>query len=155
VKTHATSENNASSTRIDVLVVDPIPEDAKRTVSAVRRALPAASTVCVRHTQQAMRLIFERGLFTLEPEIPRLIFLEPRGAGVYARSFLQRLRVRNATRDVPVIVLSSGARPGEIAQSYLMGARDHVVKPAHPSKYLDEVERVTTLWFGADQSEAE
>jgi CheY-like chemotaxis protein len=144
------------SQRIDVLVVDPVLADAKITASAVRRALPGASTVCVRHARQAMRLIFERGLFTLEPEVPRLIFLEPRGADLYARSLLQRLRVRHVTRGVPVIVLSSCSRPGEIAQSYLMGARDHVVKPAHPSRYIDEVKRITALWvLAADQSDAE
>jgi CheY-like chemotaxis protein len=138
-----------------VLVVDPNAADGKRTVSAIRRALPDASTVRVQDIKQATRLIFEQGLFTFEPELPRLIFLEPRGIDGQARAFLQRLRARGSTRSVPVVILSRCSRPGEIAQSYLMGARDHVVKPNHLSQYIDEVERVAIAWLQLTRFQAD
>jgi CheY-like chemotaxis protein len=132
---------------IDVLVVDPSSDDAGLTVAAVRRAVPSASTVRVQDAKHAIRLIFDQGLFTREPQVPRLIFLEPNGIALNARVLLQRLRARTATRNVPVIVLSDCARAGEIAQSYLMGARDHIVKPPRPAQYLFEVERATAQWL--------
>lgn len=132
---------------IDVLIVDPSLEDAERTVIAVRRAAPGASTVRVQDPRHAMRLMFDQGLFTREPQVPRLIFLEPKGIAINARALLKRLRARNSTRDVPVVVLSDCDRAGEIAQSYLMGARDHIVKPMKSSQYFDEVERVTARWL--------
>jgi len=138
-----------------VLVVDPSAADGKRTVTAVQRAIPNAETVRVQDIKQATRLIFEQGLFTLEPEVPRLILLEPRGVGGQARSFLQRLRTRGTTRGVPVIVLSRCSKPGEIAQSYLLGARDHIVKPSHLSQYVDEVERVVIAWLQLAQTQAD
>ena len=132
---------------IDVLIVDPCTEDAERTVAAVRRASPGASTVRLQDPRQAMRLMFDQGLFTVEPQLPRLVFLEPKGIAINARAMLKRMRARNATRAVPVVVLSDCARAGEIAQSYLMGARDHVVKPAQTSRYFAAVERAMTLWL--------
>jgi two-component system response regulator len=46
---------------------------------------------------------------------------------------LRRMQECDRTRDIPVVVVSSSARPDDVRRSYELGANSYVVK-----RYLDE-----------------
>jgi two-component system, response regulator len=134
---------------IDVLIVDPIASDARRTATALRRAIPNSSSAHVMHAEQALRLMVDHGLFTEQPQLPRLILLEV-SALADGKNLLKRICTDERTRNVPVVVFSSTREPLDIEDSYLLGARAHVMKPLDPTEYESEVERVVILWLSAD-----
>jgi two-component system response regulator len=125
------SSNNHES--IDVLIVDANASDASKTSQALRRSRPGISTVRVAHAEQALRLMLERGLFTAAPQLPGLILLDLALAD--AKALLQRLRTEERTRHIPVVVLSSGCAPAELADSAAAGATAYVVKTADAAAY--------------------
>lgn len=133
---------------IDILLIDDCDADSNRTRAAVRRAAPSASLVRVKDGEQALRLMFQQGLYTTAPHIPLLVLLElnvPRtdGCGV-----LRRLRNETNGARIPVIVLTSCSDQRVIDASYALGARECLVKPSDADEYSSEVECVVQQHLG-------
>jgi len=65
-----------SAHALDVIICDRSASRARLTVAGLHRAEEGLSTVRVREISQLHRLMFEQGLFTREPQIPRLLLIE-------------------------------------------------------------------------------
>lgn len=130
---------------IDVLIVDRIPSDAKRTSEAVRLARPAASTVVAFDAERAQRLMFYSGLFTETPQLPQLVFIDICVPG--AKNLLLQVTRDPRTRDVPAIVLTESRNPSDIVESYLAGARIYISKPNDLDEYNGEIKRIADAWL--------
>jgi CheY-like chemotaxis protein len=133
---------NTMQKTIDILIVDDSDLHARITSAAVRQVAPGASLVRVKDGEQAIRLMFCKGLFTEAPHIPRLILLElnvPRANGC---AVLRRLHAQADVPTVPVIVLTTNADSQALAESYALGARACLIKPANADEYLHQVANV-------------
>jgi CheY-like chemotaxis protein len=99
----------------NVLVAEPDNDIWTSIAHGVRRHRPDAAIVRVKDGEQALRYLFERGLFTEEPETPHLIVLATELSVVPARSLIDRLRQHPRTEAISVIVIrrDEGASEGE------------------------------------------
>jgi CheY-like chemotaxis protein len=130
----------------DVLIADPIRPDSAATAAALRRCRPSVSIVRVMYADQAVRIMFDQGLLTLEPARPRLIFLEA-GALEGTKALLQSLCDDPRTRDIPVIVFSRTWASTDIRICRALGTRTYIVKPDDPDQYRSAVERIADMWL--------
>lgn len=124
---------------IDVLLIDPCDADSKRTAAAIRRAAPAASLVRVKDSEQALRLMFRKGLFTEAPHTPRLIVLELALHDARGTALLAHLRKQAIAPKIPVLVLTSTLDANDLRESYALGARECLIKPHDVDRYVSEV----------------
>ena len=129
---------------IDVLIIDPSDDDAKKTIAAIRRKAPKVSTLRVKSADQAAQLMFERGLFTERPQVPRLIVIDLVAAGEGGAATLRRLK---NYANVPVIIFSATRTSKDILNSYLLGAQMNFLKPADANEYGAAIERVVGMWL--------
>lgn len=88
-----------------VLVAEPDNEIWPSIANAVRRHQPEAAIVRVKDGEQAIRYLFERGLFTEAPETPHSILLAAELPVVSAGVLIERLRQHPRTQTIPVIVI--------------------------------------------------
>jgi DNA-binding response OmpR family regulator len=132
---------------IDILIIDPSDSDAKRTVTAIRRKAPKASTLRVSAGNQAERLMFERGLFTEAPQMPSLIIVDLAAAGECVKTTLRRLKACRLDEDVPVVIFSARRSARDILDSHMLGAHLNIIKPTDPNDYAAAVERMIALWL--------
>ena len=128
--------------RIDVLLIDACDADSKLTRAAVRSAAPTASLVRVKDGEQALRLMFDNGLYTKAPHVPRLVLLELNVPRTNGHGVLRRLRDEVSGAGVAVVVLTSSRDRAAIEASYTLGALECLSKPHDPDVYRREVERV-------------
>ena len=135
------------SQAIDVLVIDPVDSDARKTIAAVRRKAPHASTLRVSGGDQAERLMFDHGLFTADPQVPRLIIVDLAATGDSGKHTLRRLGDCELCEEVPIVVFSSTRSAEDILESHLLGAHMNIVKPTDPDDYSRAVERVVATWL--------
>jgi CheY-like chemotaxis protein len=135
------------SQSIDVLIIEPLDSDAKKTVAAIHRKSPQASTLRVLGGEQAERLIFAQGLFTEAPQVPRLIIVDLAAAGVAAKNLLRRLRAQPQTQSIPIAIFSASRNPGDLLESHLLDVQMSIVKPDDPIEYASAVERIMATWF--------
>lgn len=80
----------------------------------------------------------------LETDKPDLVLLDlvmPKLNGLDA---LQTMKENEATRDIPVIVLSARAQEEDIQRAMELGAADYMAKPFRPEELLAVIKQVLT-----------
>ena len=116
--------------RATVLVAD----DDEDILTLVSLRLERAGYEIVRASDgdQALRLVRERrpSLAVLDVTMPKLTGYE----------VTERLRADEATRDLPVILLTARVQEGDIARGLAAGATDYVTKPFDPADLRKRVE---------------
>jgi len=79
--------------------------------------------------------------------LPALILLDLKLPRLDGLSVLRRLKQVEIVRRVPVVVLTSSARPQDIRQAYDLGANSYLVKPPRFSDLCDLTDRVKGYWL--------
>jgi two-component system response regulator len=135
-------------TTIDILLIDDSDAHAERTLSGIRRAFEKASVFRLKDGAQALQYIYRTGIFKERTRtLPSMILIDldlPFANGLLV---LGRLRDDPATREIPVVVLTSNRNPLVIEDAYALGARAYVVKPEDSGEYVAEVARLVKQWL--------
>jgi two-component system, OmpR family, phosphate regulon response regulator PhoB len=71
---------------------------------------------------------------------PDLVVLDVRLPQLSGIEVCRELRAGPRTSDVPIIMVTAGARPQDMEQAYAAGATDYVVKPFSPRALLARIE---------------
>ena len=79
------------------------------------------------------------GLETALKEKPDLILMDVQLPGIDGYEVTRRLKGKDATRDIPVIVVTSFAMKGEEARAKEVGAAGYISKPIDIHKLMDTV----------------
>jgi len=82
------------------------------------------------------------GLHLAEERHPDLILLDLHLPDMHGADVLQILKQTKATRDVPVLVLSADATPGQIERLMNAGAHSYLTKPLDVKEFLLAVEKL-------------
>ncbi len=80
---------------------------------------------------------------------PSLILLEPNRFRGNGGDVLAELREDPRLRHIPVVVLTMSSEPEDVAQSYAMGARSHLVKPLTFDDQVRVVGALLAYWMDA------
>lgn len=140
---------------IDVLLIEPSDGDARRTAECVRAADNGLSIVRVLDARQASRLMFEQGLYTKAPQLPKLIIADLAYAEDRAEE-LPTLRSLRRRPTVPLVILSARRSPKHILDAHRLGAQMNLQKPNDPREYAAAVKRIIRTWsVGGFAMEAE
>ena len=91
--------------------------------ASIRSVLQAQAHVAFHHLQDATQALSIAG--TLEPTVILLDLMMP---GVDGLVLLRQLKREEATRDVPVVVLSTKEEPSIKAEAFRLGANDYLIK---------------------------
>lgn len=130
---------------IDVLLIEPSDGDARRTAESVKEAHSGLSIVRVLDARQASRLMFEQGLYTKAPQLPKLIIADL-GDPVDRTEELPTLRSLRRIPAVPLVILSSHRSAKHILDAHRLGAQMNLQKPADPREYAAAVKRIIRTW---------
>jgi len=78
----------------------------------------------------------EEALLAVEEQQPDLVVLDWMLPGVSGLTVCQRLRARNETRTLPIILLTARGEEGDRVRGLDSGADDYVVKPFSPAELI-------------------
>lgn len=106
-------------TKIDILAID----DDKFVQKMIVKALQS-SEMSIRIANDG-----ESGIAAATQQIPDIILLDVEMPGINGYETCDRLRNLEATKDVPIVFLSSHGSLRERLQGYEVGADDYVIKP--------------------------
>jgi len=82
------------------------------------------------------------GLDLARDHRPGLILLDLQLPDIPGGDVLRQLREDSRTRDIPVVILSADASPGQIRRHLDAGAREYLTKPIDVRKFLEIVDEV-------------
>lgn len=96
--------------------------------SAVREAGLAAIVFRVSNGEEALAFLRKAGPYA-NAESPQLMVLDLNLPKIDGLSVLSRMRKDEALKNIPVIVISTSARPVDQEKAFSLGAKHYIVKP--------------------------
>lgn len=130
-------------TERNILLVEDSPEDAEALIRAFRRAGIANPIVHLADGDLALAYFRDLG----SAPRPVLVLLDLNLPGTDGRDVLTRLKSAEATRDIPVLVLTSSANERDVAACYRSGANSYLQKPVAFADLLRTAEAILGYWF--------
>ena len=139
-----------------VLLVEDNPDDAELIAYAFSKAGIGNPIIVVDDGEKAMDYVQGRSAYADRREfpVPGIILLDlklPRRSGF---EVLEAVRATEATRRVPVIVLTSANQEDDIRQAYDMGANSYLVKPISRDALIAMARSLDTFWIKLNKSVA-
>lgn len=127
-----------------VLVAEDDPNDVFLLRRAFQKAGVANPIVVVRNGQEAIDYLNGEAA---PPNRPALFFLDLKMPLMDGFDVLVWLRARPATKNMPVIVLTSSNQEKDIEQARQLGADDYRVKPQQFEDLIQIVQEVRDRWL--------
>lgn len=132
--------------RTILLVEDSLP-DAEMTIDALREGHIANSIVHVEDGVEALDYLHRKGAYSERQEgNPAVVLLDikmPRMDGI---EVLREIRGNEATRRIPVVILSSSREERDLAATWDLGVNAYVVKPVDARQFFDAVQTLGQFW---------
>ena len=130
-----------------ILLVEDSLADAEMTIDALREARIANPIVHVEDGVDALDFLHARNAFAGRrdgnPVVVLLDIKMPRMDGI---EVLREIRTNEATRTIPVVILSSSREERDLAASWDLGVNAYVVKPVDARQFFDAVQTLGQFW---------
>jgi len=133
----------------DILLVEDNPDDVELTRLAFDEAKIANQLAVVSDGAEALDYLFARGRFAdRDPtDLPSLVLLDLNLPKVDGREVLQAIRANEATRALPVVVLTTSTEPFDVEATYALGVNSYIQKPVDFEQFVWAVKQVGLYWL--------
>lgn len=130
-----------------ILLVEDSPDDVELTLIAMRDSNIANDVVVASDGQQAVDL-----LLGPEPSLPAVVLLDLNLPKIDGLEVLRRVRDNPATRNLPVVVMTSSKREEDLTRSYGLGANAYVRKPVGFEEFVEATRVLGLFWLVFNES---
>jgi two-component system, response regulator len=133
---------------VDILLVEDNRDDAELTLRALKKAKIANPIRVVGDGAEALEFLFRTGKYEGRPaHSPKVVLLDLKLPKVDGVEVLRRLKGSEATKVIPVVVLTSSREERDVVESYKLGVNSYIVKPVDFEKFIVAVERLGMYWL--------
>jgi two-component system response regulator len=130
-----------------ILLVEDSLADAEMTMDALYDAHIANPLVHVEDGVEALDYLFKRGAFSDRQEgNPSVVLLDIKMPRLDGIEVLREIRSNEATRRIPVVILSSSREERDLALSWDLGVNAYVVKPVDARQFFEAVQTLGQFW---------
>lgn len=138
-----------TSAKIEILLVEDNPNDAKLTLRALRKNNLINDVHIAKDGVEALDFIFARNEFAHRSinDVPKVIFLDLKLPRINGIEVLEQIKKNERTRKIPVVVLTSSAEDSDLKRCYELGVNSYIVKPVEFEKFMDAVTRLGFYWL--------
>lgn len=133
----------------DILLVEDNPDDVELTRIAFSEAQLDSRLEVVRDGVEALDYLFARGAHAgRDPaKLPSIVLLDLNLPKVDGREVLQAIRANEATRSLPVVVLTTSTEPFDVDASYALGANSYIRKPVDFEQFSTAINQLGLYWL--------
>lgn len=137
---------------VDVLLVEDNPEDAELTLRALKRHNLANRVFVAEDGAEALDFIYCRGRHAgRKPSVPRVVLLDLKLPKVSGLEVLEAIKRDEATRALPVVVVTSSKEDPDVRAAYELGANSYVVKPVDFEGFAHAMSQIGLYWLLVNQ----
>jgi CheY-like chemotaxis protein len=133
---------------ITILLVEDNPDHAELILRGLEENHLANRIIHVEDGEAALDYVFRRGRFVLPATSPRpeLILLDLRLPRVDGLEVLKILKQTEATKRIPVVILTSSDAERDVAMAYEQHANSYMVKPVNFEMFMDLIKTLGYYW---------
>jgi two-component system response regulator len=139
--------------QVEVLLVEDNIHDAEMTIRSLKKVNLANNLVHVKDGEEALEFIFAKGKFADRDIVngPKVILLDIKMPKVDGIEVLRRIKSNEATRCIPVVIMTSSKEEQDIISSYELGVNSYVVKPVDFEGFAKAVSQLGMYWLITNQ----
>lgn len=137
-----------SNDRVILLVEDDAKDEAL-TLRALKKSNVMNPVVVARDGREALDYLFAEGQYAERNRAasPQVILLDLKLPKIDGIEVLQALRANDATKLLPVVVLTSSVEEQDLVRCYSLGANSYMRKPVDFSQFMDAVKQLGLYWL--------
>lgn len=135
-----------SSGKIEILLVEDNPGDARLTLEAFKEGKVLNNFHVVKDGVEALEYLRREGKYAnaVQPDLILLDLNLPRKDG---REVLEEIKADERLMKIPVIVLTTSAAEEDIARAYTRHANCYITKPVDLDQFLRVVHSIESFWL--------
>src|SRR5688572_21969722 len=132
-----------------VLLIEDDVDDDRLTLRALRKNNVDNEVVVSVDGQDAIDYLFRKGKHSGvgATRLPDVIILDLKLPKLSGLEVLRTIRENDATKGIPVVVLTSSDDPKQIDEAFQAGANSFVRKPDDPQSYSDAILNISMYWL--------
>jgi len=132
----------------NILLVEDNPDHAELTLRALRDGNMLNEVFWVKDGEEALDFLYQRGRYANGAGVPRpgLVLLDIKLPKIDGHEVLRQIKIDEALRPIPVVMLTTSEREDEVAEAYRAGANSFVSKPVRFSDFVQKVKSVQLYW---------
>ncbi len=139
--------------QVEILLVEDNERDAELTMRALKKGGLANKLLWVKDGQQALDYLFRQGEFAgREDVVPRLVLLDLKMPRVDGIEVLKLVKAQDATKRIPVVVMTSSQEEKDLAQTYDLGVNSYIVKPVDFAVVAEIVRQAGYYWLAINRT---
>jgi two-component system response regulator len=142
-----------NNTEVEILFVEDNRNDAELTIRALKKSNIANKLIHLKDGAQALDFIFGTGEYEGRDILnqPRVILLDLKLPKVHGIEVLQKLKSEEATKNIPVVILTSSKEDPDIQRCYDLGANSYIVKPVDFERFSKAIAELGMYWMLLNQ----
>jgi two-component system, response regulator len=133
----------------EILLVEDNPSDATLTIIALKDAKVGDTIRHLKDGNEALEYIFATGAYAKRKikNTPGMILLDLKMPRVDGKEVLQKLKVDDRTKNIPIIVFTSSQEDRDVNDCYHLGVNSYVVKPVEFNKFEEVIKEIGKYWL--------
>ena len=142
--------------QIEILLVEDNMDDAEMTIHALRKNNLANKLIHMKDGEEALDFLFGTGNF-IGRDVnlkPSLILLDLKMPKIDGLEVLERVKSNEATKKIPVVILTSSKEDPDVSKCYELGANSYIVKPVEFGSFIKAVSELGMYWMILNQPPA-
>lgn len=131
---------------IDILLVEDNPGDVRLTQEALRESRILNELSVVGDGAAAIEFLQREGPYANAP-VPDLILLDLNLPKLNGREVLERIKMHDRWKVIPVVVLTTSGSELDVLHSYEMHVNCYIMKPLAFEPFMEVIKHIEDFWL--------
>jgi CheY-like chemotaxis protein len=136
-----------------ILLVEDSASDEELTLRALRKSNIGNRVVVARDGAEALDYLFGKAAYAGRDitELPQVVLLDLNLPKLGGLEVLRAIRAEEATKLLPVVILTSSSEDKDLLGGYSGGANSYIVKPVDFTQFAEAVRQLGMYWLLLNQ----
>jgi len=142
-----------ASNEIEIILIEDNIDDATLAIMALKRSNLTNKIIHLKNGDEALKFIYsgveyDGVKFAGKPKVILLDLKMPKVNGI---EVLTKVKSDPATKNIPVVILTSSAEDPDIKTCYSLGANSYIVKPVEFDNFTQKIAELGLYWTVLNQ----
>ncbi len=139
---------------LKIVLIEDNPADIELTLRVFQNLNTNIDVLVLEDGTEAVDFLFAKGKYQSrqKSELPRIILLDLKLPKLDGHEVLKQIRADDATKHIPVVVLSTSMEDRDIRLSYELGGNSYINKPIGYEEFCSTLEEIARYWLNINTS---